>query len=431
MSLTIAPPPPPAGPPPTAHQVVRFLDSLSRRLDRLADAPLWSMTPEEQRHALVAMRRQRARLEELELRMLAQADRDQVGAESGATSTPAWLAHETKTGPAARHADLHLATKLEEAFHATRAALAGGGIDVEKARIVIRAVETLTTEYDDLPPGTHERAEAHMVDLARQFDAATLKQLGKRLFEVVCPEAADAEEAKLLAKEEAKARALAYFSTRDNGDGTSEGRFKLPTLHAHLLKKALEALTSPRRIGDGRLDPETGKKLPHSTLLGHGLMELLENHLSDLPSVNGSPFTLVVTVPLHVLTSGLGIGVTDTGHRLSAGELRRLACKAGIIPMVLDGDSMPLDLGREQRLFGRYQKLDINYRYGGQCAATNCDRPAAWLEYHHEEPWSQGGTTDAKKGIPFCPPHHHMADHPESWNMTRLPDGTYRFHRRQ
>ncbi len=190
-------------------------------------------------------------------------------------------------------------------------------------------------------------------------------------------------------------------------------------------------MTSPRRIGEGRLDPETGKKLPHSTLLGHGLMELLENHLSDLPSVNGSPFTLVVTVPLHVLTSGLGTGVTDTGHRLSAGELRRLACKAGIIPMVLDGDSMPLDLGREQRLFGRYQKLDINYRYGGQCAATNCDRPAAWLEYHHEEPWSQGGTTDAKKGIPFCPPHHHMADHPESWTMTRLPDGTYRFHRRQ
>ena len=46
------------------------------------------------------------------------------------------------------------------------------------------------------------------------------------------------------------------------------------------MKKALEALTTPRRIGEGRLDPETGKKLPHSTLLGHGLMELVENHLS-------------------------------------------------------------------------------------------------------------------------------------------------------
>jgi hypothetical protein len=380
MTSTIAPPPPPAGTGPVGHPVVRFLDSLSGALDRLAEVPLWAMTPDEQRAALVAMRRQRARLEELELRVLRQADRDQVGADTGATSTPAWLAHATKTNPAARHADLHLAKKLEDTFQTTGAALAAGGIDAEKARIIIKAVETLTAEYDDLPPGTHAVAEAHMVDRAHQFEPAELRRLGKRLFEVVCPEAADEAEGKLLAKEEAKARALAHFSVRDNGDGTSDGRFKLPTLHADLLKKALEALTSPRRIGEGRIDPATGKKLPHSTLLGHGLMELLENHLTDLPSVNGSPFTLVVTVPLQVLMSGLGVAVTETGHRLSAGEIRRLACKAGIIPMVLDGESVPLDLGREQRLFGRYQKLDINHRYGGRCAAQTCDRPAAWLE---------------------------------------------------
>jgi hypothetical protein len=44
-----------------------------------------------------------------------------------------------------------------------------------------------------------------------------------------------------------------------------------------LLKKVLEVLTSPRRIGESRLDPETGKKLAHSTLLGLGFMDLLES----------------------------------------------------------------------------------------------------------------------------------------------------------
>ncbi|MGZ8742560.1 MAG: hypothetical protein ACXWXO_06540 [Nocardioides sp.] len=63
-----------------------------------------------------------------------------------------------------------------------------------------------------------------------------------RLFEVVCPEAADEAEGKKLEKEEAAARRKAHFSVRDNGDGTSDGKFKLPTLDAHLLKKALEAL---------------------------------------------------------------------------------------------------------------------------------------------------------------------------------------------
>ena len=167
---------------------------------------------------------------------------------------------------------------------------------------------------------------------------------------------------------------------------------------------------------------ETGEKLPHATLLGHGLMELLENHLSALPSLNGSPFTLVVTIGIDALMSGLGVADTDTGHRISAGEARRLACKAGIVPMVLDGDSMPLDLGRERRLFDRYQKHAINQRYHG-CAADNCDRPPAWVEYHHQDPWSRGGATDAKNGISLCPAHHRMADHPDSYDMRRLPDG--------
>ena len=89
-------------------------------------------------------------------------------------------------------------------------------------------MEALTDEYDDLPAGTRERAEAHMVDQAKEFDAPTLRQLGKRLFEVVCPEAADEAEGKKLAKEEAKARALAHFSVRDHGDGTSDGHVQAP-----------------------------------------------------------------------------------------------------------------------------------------------------------------------------------------------------------
>jgi hypothetical protein len=215
----------------------------------------------------------------------------------------------------------------------------------------------------------------------------------------------------------------------DNGDGTSDGRFRLPTLHADLLRKALEALTSPRRVGEGRLDPETGAKLPHATLLGHGLMELVEHHLSELPSVNGSPFTLVVTIGIDALVSGLGVAALDTGHRISASEARRPACAAGILPMVLDGDSRPLDLGREKRLFDRYQKHALNQRYRG-CAADNCDRPPAWVEYHHLDPWSHSGTTDARNGISLCPAHHRMADHPQTYDMRRLPDGTVRFNRR-
>jgi Domain of unknown function (DUF222) len=434
--LLLDPPVPhPGGPAeggPPGHPVLRFADSLSRGLDAVSGVAAWSMTPEEQRQALVGLRRQRARLAELELRVLAAADRNQVGAESGATSTAAWLAEATGCTRAACFAEVRLAHALDGPFEATRRALANGTLDVDRAAVIVHAVQALSAEHDQLPEGTPAAAEAHLVDLAARFDARTLRMLGKRLFEVVCPDAADAHEGRTLAAEEARAHRLAYLSVRDNGDGTSEGRFRLPTLHAHLLTTALETLTSPRRLGQTRFDPATGKPLPRATLFGHGLIELLERHLNlhTMPGSDGCPFTLVVTVALDTLRTGLGLGTVDTGHRISAGEVRRLACRAGIIPMVLDGKSMPLDLGRKKRLFSRYQKIALNHRFGG-CAAVNCDRPPGWTEAHHEHPWSHGGATDLKHGIPLCPPHHHMADHPETWHLHRAPTGGVRFTRRQ
>ncbi|HET9516800.1 MAG TPA: DUF222 domain-containing protein, partial [Actinoplanes sp.] len=174
-----------------------------------------------------------------------------------------------------------------------------------------------------------------------------------------------------------------------------------------------------------------GKPLSTSTLRGHGLIELLENHLNldPLPGASGSPFTVVVHVHLDTLRSGLGVAAVETGHRGSAAEARRLACQAGIIPMVLGGDSMPLDLGRERRLFSKHQKIALDHTYGG-CAAESCDLPPSRVEYHHSDPWHRGGRTDLKDGLPFCPPHHHMANHPELWDMKRLPTGGIRFTRR-
>jgi hypothetical protein len=321
---------------------------------------------------------------------------------------------------------------LNERYDATRQALVVGRINTDQAEVIVKAVDALTREHDDLPQDTHARAEAHLLELAEQFDAVQLRRLGKRLFEVVCPEAAEQAEGEALAKEEERARRSALLTMRDNGDGTVEGRFKLPVLHAALLKKSLEALTSPRRLGEGRLDPKTGKKLPYEVLLGQGFMELLENHLNPagLPSQSGSPFTLVITMGIDALMTGVGAATLETGERVSAGEARRLACRAGIIPMVLDGDSVVLDMGREQRLFDRYQRIAMAQQFGG-CAAESCDRPPSWTEAHHRRPWHKGGRTDLGDGLPLCPPHHHMADHPDRWDMKTMPSGRVRFSRRQ
>ena len=430
--MTTTKPPPDTGGAATApHRLVGFARSLHGALDRAHEVPVWSMTTVEEREALVALDRAESRLAALRLRVLARADTDDVGAESGSTSTAAWVAHTTRQTRAVAGAGLRLATHLTETFPATGAALAAGVVNVDQATVIVAAVCRLTTEHDDLPPDIHAVAEAHLLDLAAGCDAVALRRLGQRLFEVVCPEAADAAAGEQLRKDEERAARVASFTMRDNGDGTHQGHFRLPDLHAAVLKKALQALTAPRRTGTGRVDPETGKKLPYPVLLGQGLMELLEGLDPDrLPAQGGSPFTVVVTVSLDALRTGLGVAVLDSGEYISPGQTRRLACKAGIIPMVLGGDSVPLDLGRERRLYSKHQRIAMAHIHRG-CADTNCDRPPAWTEAHHKKPWSRGGSTDLSDGIPLCPPHHHMADHPETWNMKTMPGGGVRFSRRQ
>src|SRR3954451_16058351 len=126
-----------AGGGPPGHPVLRFVASMDRALDGLSNVPAWSMSAEEQRAALVGLRRERARLAELELRVLVAADRDQVGRDAGATSTAAWLADATGSTRAGCFRDLHLAQALDGPFEATRRALAAGLIDVERATVVV------------------------------------------------------------------------------------------------------------------------------------------------------------------------------------------------------------------------------------------------------------------------------------------------------
>src|SRR3954467_15135491 len=108
---------PPAGRcPPRAHAM----------LDDLRETPAWSMTPDEQRAALVDLTRAEARMAALRLRVLAAADTADIAAASAATSTSAWLAQATRRTRSTAHADVLLSRSLEDAHIATRDALADG-----------------------------------------------------------------------------------------------------------------------------------------------------------------------------------------------------------------------------------------------------------------------------------------------------------------
>ncbi|MDO9380250.1 MAG: HNH endonuclease signature motif containing protein, partial [Nocardioidaceae bacterium] len=89
----------------------------------------------------------------------------------------------------------------------------------------------------------------------------------------------------------------------------------------------------------------------------------------------------------------------------------------GIVPQVLGGQSLPLDLGRKQRLFSPAQRVALAHRDQG-CAMPDCDRPPSWCEVHHaREPWAHGGSTDLEDGVLLCAFHHRMI-HEDDWVIT-------------
>jgi hypothetical protein len=148
-----------------------------------------------------------------------------------------------------------------------------------------------------------------------------------------------------------------------------------------------------------------------------------------LPLHGGDATTVLVTIDHHTLASQLtGTGLVGDDP-ISAGQVRRLACTAGIIPVVLGGDSEILDLGRTRRLFSPAQRKAMAVR-DQHCRAEGCTIPAAWCEAHHAgQPWARGGRTDLADGVLLCSWHHHRA-HDDRYDTRRLPDGDYRFHRR-
>ena len=124
----------------------------------------------------------------------------------------------------------------------TGSALLAGDIDAAQAEVIVWAVKRLP---EGLEAGVRERAEKVMLTEARRLDAVQLRELGRRLLEVIDPAAAEELEARRLRKEEDAAAAKTWLTTWDDRDGTTHLNVKLSTRHADMLRTVLHAIANP------------------------------------------------------------------------------------------------------------------------------------------------------------------------------------------
>ena len=409
-------------------------------LKSVADVNPTFMPTTDKSAALVEFLENRAKMDEVFLRLLGTCD-DAAEAD-GHRDVAAWLSAHAQVRRSDAAADLRLAKALDRDLPVLARSLREGRVNLAQARVIAAAIEELPAHVGQ---DVIAQAEAQLVELAGEHDPTALAKLGRRILEVVDPERFEAEEARALAKAEKRAAEKQRLRIRALGDGTSRITAVVPDATAARLSTYLHAFTNPR-LSDGSVrssavdqdeadTPRFGERTSHPRRMAEAFGQLLEVlDPSRLPVHGGDATHVMVTIPFETLTNELGVATIDNDtpgdgyDTITAAQARRLACTAKILPAVLGKDSEVLDLGRAARLFTKAQRRALAVR-DRTCRAEGCSIPGTWSEAHHLVPWSQGGDTDLQNAALLCSRHHHRA-HDPAYDTSRLANGDLRFHRR-
>ncbi len=340
------------------------------------------------------------------------------------------------------------ARRLAEAgaCEAPSSLLAGGGRraakDAEQAAQRGKVCDLLPEVHDALADGTvsagHADALARVVNDLDERGCSDLKQLESTLVESAkssSVEAFDREVRKLgqiLSRDDGMRRHEHLRRQRcvrrwvDRVSGLCHTDLVLDPLTDAAVANALVAATSAEQANSA--DDRTLDQVKADALVG--LITGARGAGRGVPEVS-------VLIDLDTLQHGLhdrSVCETSTGEDIPVESIRRLCCAADIIPVVLDGDGVTLDVGRAKRVATRDQRRALRAMYR-TCAHPSCTVGFDDCDIHHIAPWQHGGQTDLANLLPLCSRHHHLV-HEGGWTLTlradrrielRRPDGNLHF----
>ena len=325
---------------------------------------------------------------------------DQSPAPTGA----AWLLEHSvhlEPGDAARTVRLAQACSQPK-NQVLAAAVAGGSVTVRKA---MTALGQLAAVEDDLAPGGREQALGWLTVMAQTGHNSHVIAVGRRLMALLGADRA-------LEHDEDKLRTLnsLRLTALENGMTAVSGR--LDPESAAVLAAALDPLSAPNPC-----DANGGRdQRPADRRRAEALVEVCRRAAA---AGGAAPATskaqVVVLIDLEHLSDTLrGAGTTLTGQDLSPATVRKLACDASIIPIVLGSQGQPLDVGRTKRLVTPAQLAALWVR-DKHCTYPGCTRQANWCSAHHVIHWIDGGPTALTNLALLCQ-HHHTYVH--RWDLT-------------
>jgi len=397
-------------PEPDAH--VELLDHLIEKLlaEEAAGPQWWRLSDEAVLAELERSQAERsqaelARVQARRLALLAEAEKREATLWLTGLPTASWLAdHRTHTARAARE-EVRLAVRLGQQPLVAKA-LSQSRLSLEQARVISAGVDRLPVELDR---DQRERVERHLVGLGREFGPYGLSRLVNRAVEVVAPEIVEEADRRAVERLEAAQQRGRYLSWQhDPDDGSLILRCRLPVVAGQKLVGMIGALAAAARKSAALVGVELDKGQANAD----ALVTLAEHYAGCRKARrNGAERSrLLITVSYDTLVGGVGTAtLVDSDQKITAHQARVLACDAGLLPVVMGGGSVPLDVGRAKRLFTGPLREVIRARDQG-CAFPGCDRQPAECDVHHITPWQLGGATSYANGVTVCTFHHHLVE---------------------
>jgi hypothetical protein len=321
-------------------------------------------------------------------------------------------------------------------------AAATGRITLSQARAIRDVVENLPQSLDE---AQKNRAEEFLLLAAERLPADKLRAMTDAVLDEVAPEAKDTPEQRQVKLALRDARAASRRSLRFGAptDGSIDFHGSFPVIEGTRLKNLVESIaTRDYRAAKDRVDRERLAVTPDQRL-ADALMKVVGVALANGDHGDTIPVGAAqVTVLLReqdLLDRATARGLLPDGTQVSAGELRRMLCDAGVIPVVLGSRSEILDLGRTRRLASSALRHALALR-DGHCAFPGCTVPIHRCELHHITPWQCGGLTSLGNLVALCVRHHQLCEPappevdgdgyacaPDEWRVRMRGDGIPEF----
>jgi hypothetical protein len=353
-------------------------------------------------------------------------ERGEIGVRGAALSPVQWvLAHAPSTRSGGAGTVVSLAADFAKHANApVRAAVVSG-------RIGVRSAAAVVSEADKLRPLLAEGAELPVLEGL----VAMAERHGPRGCRLVRPRllAQYGLEDVLQRDQDAAKRFVSLSQPHEVGSGIFEYALTLDPEGMCALEAALGPTAAPKpAAGEPDLRGSDRRR-------GDALVQLIRRAVASTdPGAVTSKAQLFVTMDFERLGSrlialgdsaggaraggapaggapGAGwpqaagevVGGSQAGMVLAPETVRRLACDATLIPLVLGTDREILDWGRAKRLFTAAQTKRLWLRDGG-CTFPGCDAPAQWCDAHHLVHWADGGHSDLSNAGLLCDRHHQV-----------------------